>query len=121
MRFYGTYTALITPLRDGAIDVYVFQAFIERQIASGVDGIVPVGTTNTDFTALRSGPMALSAPSRKKQIPADTLNASALERQTRNAATKSSIIRACADIFMANTAAIPLISDHEYGPKRHTQ
>ncbi len=42
MRFSGTYTALITPFRDGAIDVPAFQALIERQIAGGVDGIIPV-------------------------------------------------------------------------------
>ena len=45
MQFSGTYTALITPFRDGAVDVTAFQALIERQIAGGVDGIVPVGTT----------------------------------------------------------------------------
>jgi 4-hydroxy-tetrahydrodipicolinate synthase len=50
MRFSGTYTALITPFRDGAVDVSAFQALIERQIAGGVDGIVPVGTTGESPT-----------------------------------------------------------------------
>jgi 4-hydroxy-tetrahydrodipicolinate synthase len=50
MRFSGTYTALITPFRDGAIDVPAFTALIERQIAGGVDGIVPVGTTGESPT-----------------------------------------------------------------------
>ncbi|MFT4175931.1 MAG: 4-hydroxy-tetrahydrodipicolinate synthase [Luteolibacter sp.] len=50
MRFTGTYTALITPFRDGAIDVSAFRALIERQIAAGITGIVPVGTTGESPT-----------------------------------------------------------------------
>jgi len=50
MRFTGTYTALITPFRDNRIDVDAFKALIERQIAGGVDGIVPVGTTGESPT-----------------------------------------------------------------------
>ncbi len=50
MRFSGTYTALITPFRDGAVDAPAYQALIERQIAGGVDGIVPVGTTGESPT-----------------------------------------------------------------------
>jgi 4-hydroxy-tetrahydrodipicolinate synthase len=50
MRFTGTYTALITPFRNGIVDVPAFQALIERQIAAGVDGIVPCGTTGESPT-----------------------------------------------------------------------
>lgn len=50
MRFSGTYTALITPFRDNRIDVDAFRGLIERQIAGGVDGIVPVGTTGESPT-----------------------------------------------------------------------
>ncbi len=50
MSFSGTYTALITPFRDGGIDVPAFQALIERQIAAKVTGIVPVGTTGESPT-----------------------------------------------------------------------
>ena len=50
MSFSGTYTALITPFRNGAIDVPAFQSLIERQIAGGVDGIIPVGTTGESPT-----------------------------------------------------------------------
>jgi len=53
MSFRGTYTALITPFRDGQIDRDAFQALVERQIAAGIDGIVPVGTTGESPT-LRS-------------------------------------------------------------------
>jgi 4-hydroxy-tetrahydrodipicolinate synthase len=50
MSFSGTYTALITPFRDGRVDSTAFQSLIERQIAGGVDGIVPVGTTGESPT-----------------------------------------------------------------------
>ena len=50
MHFSGTYTALITPFRDGKIDVPAYQSLIERQIVGGVDGIVPCGTTGESPT-----------------------------------------------------------------------
>jgi 4-hydroxy-tetrahydrodipicolinate synthase len=50
MSFSGTYTALITPFRDGRIDAPAFQALIERQIKAGITGIVPVGTTGESPT-----------------------------------------------------------------------
>ena len=43
--FKGVITALITPLHDGNVDEAAFATLIERQIAAGVDGLVPVGTT----------------------------------------------------------------------------
>jgi 4-hydroxy-tetrahydrodipicolinate synthase len=50
MTFRGTYTALITPFRDDRIDTAAFKALIERQIAAGITGIVPVGTTGESPT-----------------------------------------------------------------------
>ncbi len=43
--FKGVITALITPLRDGNVDEAAFEALLERQIAAGVHGVVPMGTT----------------------------------------------------------------------------
>jgi 4-hydroxy-tetrahydrodipicolinate synthase len=43
--FKGVITALATPFRDGAVDVEAFAALVERQVAAGVSGVVPVGTT----------------------------------------------------------------------------
>lgn len=43
--FRGSYTALVTPFRDGAVDVSAFERLIERQIAGGITGIVAIGTT----------------------------------------------------------------------------
>jgi 4-hydroxy-tetrahydrodipicolinate synthase len=50
MSFAGTYTALVTPFRDGAFDSEAFRNLIEAQVAGGVDGIVPVGTTGESPT-----------------------------------------------------------------------
>ncbi len=49
--FTGTYTAIVTPFNhDGSVDFGCFRALIDWQIASGVDGIVPVGTTGESPT-----------------------------------------------------------------------
>jgi 4-hydroxy-tetrahydrodipicolinate synthase len=48
--FAGTFTALVTPFRDGQVDYPAFRQLIEAQIGSGVDGIVPVGTTGESPT-----------------------------------------------------------------------
>ncbi len=50
MSFSGTYTALITPFRGGAIDRPAFKALIDAQVEAGVDGVVPVGTTGESPT-----------------------------------------------------------------------
>lgn len=51
--FRGTYTALVTPFRDGAVDVAAFQKLVESQVNGGVDGIVAVGTTGESPTLSR--------------------------------------------------------------------
>ena len=43
--FKGVITALITPLRDGKVDEAAFAQLLERQIAAGIHGVVPMGTT----------------------------------------------------------------------------
>jgi 4-hydroxy-tetrahydrodipicolinate synthase len=48
--FRGTFTALVTPFRDGEIDVTAFEKLIEGQIAAGITGIVAVGTTGESPT-----------------------------------------------------------------------
>jgi len=50
MSFSGTYTALVTPFRDGEIDRDAFRALIDAQVEAGIDGIVPVGTTGESPT-----------------------------------------------------------------------
>jgi 4-hydroxy-tetrahydrodipicolinate synthase len=48
--FHGTFTALVTPFRDGGIDVSAFEQLIETQIAAGITGIVAIGTTGESPT-----------------------------------------------------------------------
>ena len=48
--FKGSITALITPMRDGAVDEAAFQDFVDWQIKEGSHGIVPVGTTGESPT-----------------------------------------------------------------------
>jgi 4-hydroxy-tetrahydrodipicolinate synthase len=48
--FRGTFTALVTPFRNGAIDVAAFEKLIDNQIAAGISGVVAVGTTGESPT-----------------------------------------------------------------------
>lgn len=48
--FKGVITALITPFKDGQVDEAAYTALLERQIAGGVHGVVPVGTTGESAT-----------------------------------------------------------------------
>jgi 4-hydroxy-tetrahydrodipicolinate synthase len=48
--FKGVFTALATPFRDGVLDEVAMAALVERQIAAGVHGVVPVGTTGESAT-----------------------------------------------------------------------
>lgn len=50
MNFSGIHTALITPFRNGKVDTEAYRSLIERQIAGGITGIVPVGTTGESPT-----------------------------------------------------------------------
>ena len=48
--FAGTYTALVTPFQNDRVDEAAFERLIEAQIAGGITGIVPVGTTGESPT-----------------------------------------------------------------------
>jgi 4-hydroxy-tetrahydrodipicolinate synthase len=48
--FRGVLPALVTPFRNGAVDEDAFVSLVERQIAGGVHGLVPVGTTGETAT-----------------------------------------------------------------------
>ena len=47
-RFKGSFTALVTPFRDGALDEKAFRDFVNWQIDEGTHGLVPVGTTGRE-------------------------------------------------------------------------
>jgi 4-hydroxy-tetrahydrodipicolinate synthase len=46
----GTYTAIVTPFKNGKVDEPSLERVIKSQIKGGVDGIVPVGTTGESPT-----------------------------------------------------------------------
>jgi 4-hydroxy-tetrahydrodipicolinate synthase len=48
--FEGVFTALVTPFRGDAVDEPALRALVERQVAAGVDGIVPCGSTGEAAT-----------------------------------------------------------------------
>lgn len=48
--FQGVFTALVTPFRAGAVDERALQDLVELQIAAGVDGLVPCGSTGEAAT-----------------------------------------------------------------------
>ncbi len=50
MKIQGLYTALVTPFRNGAVDYDKLTRLVEMQVAAGVDGISPVGTTGESPT-----------------------------------------------------------------------
>ncbi len=49
-KLQGAYTALITPFKAGGLDLAAFEALLEWQIAQGIDGLVPCGTTGESPT-----------------------------------------------------------------------
>lgn len=48
--FRGSFTALVTPFRDGALDEKAFRGLVDWQIEEGIHGLVPVGTTGESPT-----------------------------------------------------------------------
>jgi 4-hydroxy-tetrahydrodipicolinate synthase len=75
--YVGTYTALVTPFRDGRVDEPAFTRLIEEQIAAGIDGLIPVGTTGESATLsmeehLRVIELALQVANKRVKIFAGT-------------------------------------------------
>lgn len=49
-KFQGSCTALVTPFKNGSVDEAAFRSLVSWQIAEGVHGLVPVGTTGESPT-----------------------------------------------------------------------
>ncbi|HET9902532.1 MAG TPA: 4-hydroxy-tetrahydrodipicolinate synthase [Xanthobacteraceae bacterium] len=49
-RFRGSFTAMVTPFKNGSIDERAFRELVNWQIAEGTNGLVPVGTTGESPT-----------------------------------------------------------------------
>ncbi|HEV7285832.1 MAG TPA: dihydrodipicolinate synthase family protein, partial [Kaistia sp.] len=48
--FKGSITAMVTPMRENAVDEDALRSFIDWQIGEGTHGLVPVGTTGESPT-----------------------------------------------------------------------
>jgi 4-hydroxy-tetrahydrodipicolinate synthase len=48
--FRGSFTALVTPFKNGSVDEQMFRDLVEWQITEGTNGLVPVGTTGESPT-----------------------------------------------------------------------
>ncbi|ACG75395.1 dihydrodipicolinate synthase [Anaeromyxobacter sp. K] len=49
-RLEGSMVAIVTPMKDGAVDLRALRELAEWQLAEGTDGIVPCGTTGEGVT-----------------------------------------------------------------------
>jgi 4-hydroxy-tetrahydrodipicolinate synthase len=49
-KFRGSFTALVTPFKNGSLDEKAFRDLVDWQIAEGTSGLVPVGTTGESPT-----------------------------------------------------------------------
>jgi 4-hydroxy-tetrahydrodipicolinate synthase len=49
-RFRGSFTALVTPFKNGSVDEKAFRDLVAWQISEGTHGLVPVGTTGESPT-----------------------------------------------------------------------
>lgn len=70
MTRFGTWTALITPFRDRAVDLDCLQHLIQEQIRAGIDGLVLLGTTGEAF-ALEKSERALIIKTAKERAGAN--------------------------------------------------
>ena len=70
--FTGVITALVTPLRGDALDEEALRRLVDEQIAGGVDGLVPVGTTGESPTLTNEEHLRviqLVVEAAKKRVP----------------------------------------------------
>jgi 4-hydroxy-tetrahydrodipicolinate synthase len=49
-QFRGSFTAMVTPFKNGSVDERAFRDLVNWQIAEGTNGLVPVGTTGESPT-----------------------------------------------------------------------
>jgi 4-hydroxy-tetrahydrodipicolinate synthase len=70
--FTGVITALVTPLRNDKVDEEALRKLIDEQIAGGIDGLVPVGTTGESPTLTNEEHIRvieLTVQHAKKRVP----------------------------------------------------
>jgi 4-hydroxy-tetrahydrodipicolinate synthase len=70
--FKGVITALVTPLRNDRVDEESLRRLVDEQIAAGIDGLVPVGTTGESPTLTSEEHIrvvAIVVEQAKKRVP----------------------------------------------------
>jgi 4-hydroxy-tetrahydrodipicolinate synthase len=70
--FRGAITALVTPFKNGKVDEEALRQLIAFQIASGIDGLVPCGTTGESPTLTHDEHdrvIEITIDAAKKQVP----------------------------------------------------
>jgi len=70
--FKGSFTALITPFKDGSIDEDALRRLVDWQISEGTHGLVPVGTTGESPTLSHDEHkrvVELTIEAAKKRVP----------------------------------------------------
>ncbi len=100
--FQGSIPALVTPFKDGAVDLAGFAAFVEWQIAEGSKGLVPVGTTGESPTLSHAEHYAVitaCVETARKRVPViagcgsnDTATAIAHMRHAENVGADAALI-----------------------------
>ncbi len=100
--FHGTFTALVTPFKNGSIDEEAYRAHIEWQIEQGVNGLVPCGTTGESATmthAEHESAIRICIDQVKKRVPViagsgsnNTKEAISLTRFAKNAGADAALL-----------------------------
>ncbi|HET6322105.1 MAG TPA: 4-hydroxy-tetrahydrodipicolinate synthase [Hyphomicrobium sp.] len=70
--FKGSFTALITPFKNGSVDEDALRRFVDWQISEGTHGLVPVGTTGESPTLSHDEHkrvVELTIEAAKKRVP----------------------------------------------------
>ena len=101
--FRGAITALVTPLRHDRVDEDALVRLVEQQIAAGIDGLVPCGTTgeaSTLSTAEHLRVVELTLQAARGRVP---VLAGAASNDTRKAIE---LARACKQLGAAGTLQV---------------
>jgi len=70
--FRGAFTALVTPFKGGQVDYPALEAHIETQIAKGIDGLIPCGSTGESATLTEKEHgevIAFTVKTARKRVP----------------------------------------------------
>jgi len=102
-RFQGAYTALVTPFSKGRVDDEALAKMVERQVAAGIDGLVPCGTTGESPTLTHAEHVHVVEVVAKAAAGRVPVIAGAGSNCTREAVE---LARACKEIGVAGTLQI---------------